>query len=241
MRLLKRLFTNNDCYKAGKYITPKGIMVHSTGCENPTLKRYVHYISDDDPIGKNLYNNHWNRPLPDKKQKCVHAFIGKLQDGSIATAQTLPWDMRGWHCNGSANNTHISFEMCEDNLTDKTYFRTVWKEATELCAYLCTMYKLDPMKDGVIIGHYEGNKRGIASNHADPEHWFKKHNKTMDDFRRDVNSIMMVKTDLNEYEQWAVDNKLFVGDGKGNYNFDKAPTRSELATVLKRFYDMFIK
>jgi hypothetical protein len=30
----------------------------------------------------------------------------------------------------------------------------------------------DPKADGVIIGHYEGHKRGIASNHADPGHWF---------------------------------------------------------------------
>ena len=28
-------------------------------------------------------------------QICVHGFIGKLADGSIATYQTLPWDMVG--------------------------------------------------------------------------------------------------------------------------------------------------
>lgn len=50
---------------------------------------------------------------------CVHTFIGKLKDGSIATYQTLPWNHRGWHAGGGANNTHIGFEICEDNLTDK--------------------------------------------------------------------------------------------------------------------------
>lgn len=68
---------------------------------------------------------------------CVHAFIGKLKDGSIATYQTLPWNHRGWHAGGDANNTHIGFEICEDNLTDKTYFNKVYKEAVELAAYLC--------------------------------------------------------------------------------------------------------
>jgi N-acetylmuramoyl-L-alanine amidase len=28
----------------------------------------------------------------------------------------------GWHAGSSANDTHIGFEICEDNLTDKEYF-----------------------------------------------------------------------------------------------------------------------
>jgi len=31
MNLHKLILTNNDCYKSGKTIVPKGIMVHSTG------------------------------------------------------------------------------------------------------------------------------------------------------------------------------------------------------------------
>ena len=46
------------------------------------------------------------------------------------------------------------------------------------------------MADGVIIGHYEGNKRGIASNHGDPEHWFPKHGKSMDTFRAEVKRLL---------------------------------------------------
>jgi hypothetical protein len=37
----------------------------------------------------------------------------------------LPWDHRGWHAGGSANNTHIGFEICEDGLTDSKYFNAV--------------------------------------------------------------------------------------------------------------------
>jgi len=98
----------------------KQTMVHSTGVNNFNLKRYVG--PDDGLLGKNQYNNHWNQPGPDGRQVCVHAFIGKLKDRSIATYQTLPWNHRGWHAGGDANNTHIGFEICEDNLTDKTYF-----------------------------------------------------------------------------------------------------------------------
>ena len=39
MNLHKLIFTNNACYKAGRRITPKGIMVHSTGANTPWLKR----------------------------------------------------------------------------------------------------------------------------------------------------------------------------------------------------------
>ena len=41
MKLLKCIFTSSKCYKSGAKITPKGIMVHSTGANNPNLKRYV--------------------------------------------------------------------------------------------------------------------------------------------------------------------------------------------------------
>ena len=82
----------------------------------------------DGLLGKNQYNNHWNQPMD--REVCVHAFIGKLADGTIASYQTLPWDHRGWHCGsgskGSGNNTHISFEICEDGLTDSAYFNKVY-------------------------------------------------------------------------------------------------------------------
>lgn len=185
MNLRKLILTNNDCYKAGKKIVPKGIMVHSTGANNPWLKRYI--APNDGLIGENTYCTHWNTPRPGGRQVCVHAFIGKLADGSIATYQTLPWNHRGWHAGGTANNTHIGFEICEDGLTDSVYFNNVYREAVELCSYLCKEYGLTE-KD--IICHSEGHKLGIASNHGDVMHWFPKHGKTMNTFREDVKEML---------------------------------------------------
>jgi len=190
MNLRTLIFVNNACYKAGRTIVPKGIMVHSTGANNSNLKRYVG--PDDGLLGHNPYGNHWNRTMD--RQVCVHAFIGKLADGSIATYQTLPWNMRGWHSGsgpkGNGNDTLLGFEICEDGLTNASYFRAVFNEAVELCAYLCKMFNLDPLRDGVIIGHYEGYQRGIASNHADPRHWFVKSGESMDSFRAAVKRCM---------------------------------------------------
>ena len=190
MNLLTCILTENDCYKETRMITPKGVMVHSTGANNPTLKRYVQPLAGDADraallakLGTNIYQNDWNRA---GTGACVHAFIGKLADGSIAACQTLPWNWRGWHAAGSANNTHISFEICEDGLTDQAYFDKVYREAVELTAMLCRQYALDPLADGVVICHQEGCRRGVASNHADVLHWFPKMGKNMDDFRSDV-------------------------------------------------------
>ena len=184
MRLQKQYLTKNDCYRAGRAIRPQGVMVHSTGSNNPSVARYV---PGDDVIGRNQYGNDWDRP---GLEKCAHAFVGRFADGGVGTVQTLPWNRRGWHCgrgkNGSANDTHISFEICEDGLEDASYFAAVYQEAVELTAMLCREHNLDPLADGVVICHKEGYHRGIASNHGDVLHWFPKFGKTMDDFRADV-------------------------------------------------------
>jgi len=182
MNLNKLIFTNNDCYKTNKTMIPKGIMVHSTGVNNAKLCRYVG--PDDGLLGKNTGNNHWNQPKPDGIQICAHAFIGKLANGEIATYQTLPWDIVGWHCAGKANDTHIGFEICEDN-TDTVYFNKAYKEAVELAAMLCKTYNIKPEKPHLIC-HSEGYSLGLASNHADVMHWFKLQKTDMDKFRADV-------------------------------------------------------
>jgi murein L,D-transpeptidase YcbB/YkuD len=86
-------------------------------------------------------------------------------------------------------------------LTDATYFAKVYKEAVELCAYLCKMYGLSA---DTIICHSEGYKKGIASNHGDVMHWFPRHGKSMDTFRADVKALL---------------------------NKDKAPAKVETVTV----------
>ena len=199
MRLIKCILTANDCYKAGRTITPKGVMVHSTGANNPAVARYVQPVDTQADaaslytvLGTNRNKNDWNNPGLDV---CVHAFVGKLADGGVGSVQTLPWNHRGWHAGtgtsgGSANNTHIAFEICEDGLADTAYFGKVYQEAVELTAMLCKQYNLNPLADGVVICHSEGYQRGVASNHADVMHWFPKHGKNMETFRQDVSKAM---------------------------------------------------
>lgn len=201
MILYQQILTRNDCYAAGRTIVPKGVMVHSTGANNPSVSRYV---PGDETLGINRNGNHWNRP---GVAKCVHAFLGRIADGSVAAVQTLPWGWRGWHAGTgtsghSANDTHISFEICEDGLDDPEYFTAVYRAAVELTAMLCRQYGLGPLADGVVICHQEGYRRGVASNHADVLHWFPKFGRSMDDFRADVAALVREEDDTMSYEQW---------------------------------------
>lgn len=267
MKLLKCTLTENDCYKTGRVIVPKGVMIHSTGANNPMLRRYVQPAAGDTDrenllgrLGVNPNGNHWNRAGLDV---CVHGFIGRLADGKIASVNTLPWARRGWHAGTgttgkSANDTHISFEICEDGLADGEYFASIYREAVELTAYLCGLFQLDPLEPGVVISHSEGYRTGIASNHGDVEHWFSKFGKAMDDFRADVAADLededMTQEKFNEMmndwltrraalapsawseteRAWAEQMGLIRGDGKGNMAYKSFCTREELAAIIYR-------
>lgn len=183
MRIIKCYFTKNDCYKAGKKIKPKGILVHSTGANNPKLSRYIQ--PDDGILGVNKNNNHWNMGgVP----KCVHAFIGLDKNGEVRVYQVLPWNYRCWGCGsgkkGSYNDSYIQFEICEDALKDEKYFDEVFDKAIELCKELMELYPSIKLKN--IVSHKEAHARGYASNHGDCDHWLKKFGKDMDWFRNEV-------------------------------------------------------
>lgn len=194
MNLHQLYLTENACYQTGKNMNPKGIFVHSTGANNPNLCRYVG--PDDGLLGQNKYNNHWNRKYPDGRSICVHGFIGKLKDGTIATYQTLPWDRVGWHSGqgtkGNANYMgYIGFEICEDGLEDKAYCQKTYNEALDLCEMLCKKYNISVDN---VIGHFEGYQQGIASNHGDPKHWWSRHGLTMEMFRAELKKRLATPT-----------------------------------------------
>lgn len=200
------MMTQSTCYKGTKKMAVKGVLWHSTGANNPTLRRYVQ--PDDNAadrdlmiklIGKNAYGNDWNHS---SVQAGLNAWIGKMADGSVAAIQTMPWDFRPWGCGsgskGSCNNGWIQFEICEDGLNDASYFSQVYKEACELTAYLCQMFGIDPngsvsmnrVKVPTILCHADSHKLGLGSNHGDVLHWFPKFGKNMDTVRADVAALM---------------------------------------------------
>ena len=194
MRIIESYLTNNKCYKAGRTIRVRGLMLHSVGCNQPSAQ---------------VFARGWNDPNM-TRLICCHAMI----DGSTGDVwQFLPWNHRGWHGAsgkaGSCNNTHIGVEMCEpacikyvggsrftfaeaDRAQAVAVARRTYDSAVQLFAMLCKEFSLDPLADGVIISHKEGHARGIASNHGDPEHLWRQLGMglTMDDFRQAVKAAM---------------------------------------------------
>lgn len=187
MTIIKVIAEKNKCYQAGGVLHPQGIMLHSVGCAQPSAAVFARSFNQYQPGGQSV---------------CVHAVA--QADGTVY--QLLPWEMRGWHCGGSANSTHIGVEMTEPStgMTRSEAAEQVagtYHTAVELFAALCKQYCLDPAQDGVIIGHAEGHRRGVASNHADPELLWRTYDMgyTMDGFRADVAAEMAAKnTDTDE-------------------------------------------
>ena len=193
-------FTQSDCYQKGVRQVPRGVQVHSTGANNPYLRRYVG--PDDGLLGENPNGNTHNRP---GGNVCANAYIGKLADGTVAVYQTLPWDYRCWlsgsGSKGNANKLgYIGFEICEDSTDNREYFdEAVRGAAVLLTAYLCDTLNIYPYSDK-LEDHAGLHGMGLASNHGDIGMWLHNFGYTFGDFRGWVRDAMDEGVTVNYVE-----------------------------------------
>ena len=175
---------NNGAFKAARPMptgSPAGIIIHSTGANNPNLKRYV---NAPEICGENPYKNYFDRP---DSNVCPHAVIGKDKNGEVKAAKLLPWNVCCWGCGSGSKGSYnyapayIQIEIAEDALNDRAYFEDAFGLAADLCKRLMKNYPT--IKPENIISHKEACARGYASNHGDPEHWLARFGKNMDWFR----------------------------------------------------------
>ena len=216
--------TGNLCYTAYEVHDIRGILIHSTGVNTPWLRRYVG--PDDGIVGGGPYNYGWNTPTPGGRLVAAHAFVGRDDAGTIMAYQVLPWEIMGWHSgssdpnsefsrNANANrNGYIGIEMCEDNLRGAEHFTNVYYKTVELTAYLCVRYNIQP-EYPFIIGHAEAYAVGMASNHADPDHWFRLYGMSMFDFREDVKARVGQMLGVSAYPLTA---RISVGGVTAEYD-----------------------
>lgn len=230
---------------------PKGLVLHSTAWPG---------------MNAQAIHDYFNAP---NRGASIHAAVDDTQ-----VVQCFPWNKIAGHVGGSFNYSHIGVEMCEPKglvynskgsaivsyNPPEGYFKAVWNNAVELFAQLCKQYNLDPLKDGVIVSHAEAYRRGVGSNHGDPEHWFRLEGVTMDDFRKAVNDKLKGEDEIVTYEQWkeymdrymsepggeepsswavescqkAIDKGILQGDGKGNYSFKRPLTREAYFVMQDR-------
>lgn len=178
VKIVKDYYTKNRCYTRNNNYKKVGIIVHSTATPGVMAKPF---------------RDRWNNATV---AKAVHAF---LDDKEVI--ECLPESREAWHVGTSTGNRYYyGFEICEDKDHSEEYFLKAYKNAVE---YTAIMVKRLGLSVSDVFSHKEGNRKGIASNHGDPEHWFSKFGYTMDDFRRAV------------YKELGIVKALSKGD-KGN-------------------------
>lgn len=194
MEIIQAYFTKHPCMgRKKREIHPVGILVHSTGAVNRELRRYV---DEPERLGRNLYNNHWNK---ENATKSAHAFIGYDKDRQVIVAETLPQDVACWGAGsgkkGSYNydpHAYLQFEICQGSTSDVEYYWAAMKVAEEYCAHLCRIYGWTADN---ITSHAEAHSVGYASNHGDPASWMRAFGDDMDKFRMRVKALLEAPAD----------------------------------------------
>ncbi|MGO5165195.1 MULTISPECIES: N-acetylmuramoyl-L-alanine amidase [unclassified Candidatus Paralachnospira] len=159
--------TNNDCYKEGKKIKKVEYLIVHSPAVYPTI------IRAQSGAGGGWYTR-WNKP---GVEKFAHGFIDDTGVYNFA-----PETMVCWHIGDKYGNAHaIGYELCE--LSTASEFAKVWENAVNKYAELCKKYGLSVDR---ILGHCEAHDKGIASDHSDPEPYFRRFGKSMEKFRADV-------------------------------------------------------
>ena len=183
-----RYATNNGAYKSGRRISaPSGGVNHSVGCAQPSAEVFYKLMNDPDAG--------WG----------VNAILGDFHKGEGRIIVTLPLDARPWGCgkgkNGSWNNSHIQWEVCEpaghtysggtmiayDTKKNQTYFDRMWKMLVAWNVYMVIKHGY-PVSG--IADHAESHEAGYGSNHCDMGQWLPKHGKSMDKLRAEVQAII---------------------------------------------------
>lgn len=200
MELVQAILDKNPYYTQGKKIKPRGIMLRSAGCAQPSAKVFI---------------NNWNRSTYDRT--CVHAFIDS-NDGVVY--QTLPWDYKGHYASELADSSYIGINLCEPaqikyssgsnfTVSDANYngayrgVKRTYDSAVELFAMLCTKFDFDPTVD---IYSYIDSVPNTTAPQLDPEHlWFGlKMKYTMTMFREDVKKEMAKSHNRSETPKISV-------------------------------------
>lgn len=260
-----RYATNNDCYNAGRSITPSGCVNHSIGVAQPRADVIFNNM--------NRRNTGWG----------VNAILGDFHIGEGTIILCMPMQCRPWGCasgrNGSWNNSRIQWEICEpaghsyaggtminyDVAKNAEYFKRMWKLLVAWNVYCCVKLGYD---SSTIADHAESYRAGYGSNHSDIGQWLPKHGKSMDDLRREVQEILDSKededmtqedfdrmfdvhmaslknNDSNEFSEaarkWATEIGLCSGYGNGIYGWPAYVTREQLVQFLYNLNEKVIK
>ena len=263
MILTTNYFTKNPYIGDGKFLEGaafKGFFLHDIATQQP-----------DPNVMRTVFDkeNHTN--------SAINGFIGDREIIITAPCLETPGRVKRMpHACSPANNGYVGFEMCNpatlkfnsnhtkftvdaaDLPAAKAYVAACYQNAVYLFAMLCWYHGKDPLEDGVILSHKEGGKRGIASDHGDPEGLWDglSMGYTMDGFRNEV-ALKMDEIALNGGDgivgylgfpdveetdwyadalKWAVEKHIVLSDG-GRFNPNNNISNAAFVVRLRRMYN----
>lgn len=162
----------------------KGVVIHETA--NPEDNAQMEY----------RYFNAANR------QASAHFFID-----SEEIVQTIETSVISWHAGRTANFLYWGIEMC--NTSDPVKFQKIWDKAVWLTAHLFrnvakpAIFVVTPEN---LMSHAEVSAKYGETDHRDPVSYFRKHGKTVDDFRKDVQEMIdSMSNQTPPVDQWKLD------------------------------------
>lgn len=189
-----------------KVLQPQGIVVHSTANLNATAMNHYNYFNS-------AYRG-----------ASAHYFI---DDQMIL--RLISENECAWHAGQTANSRFLSVELCE---FDDSRFDIVWQKAIWFVADVCKRYgwNTDP-----VWSHRGVSQMWHETDHIDPIPYFKRHNKTWDEF------LQAVKNEIDNKEK----KKIQGGNYKVNclllYTKDDLVTGARIAEKFNGNCAIFIR
>lgn len=188
MQIVESYLDRTPIYKKQELFQPKGIILYTVGCPQPSAKVLIH---------------NWNQEK--FEGFCPHALID-ARSGNCFTL--LPWNVKGSHTKNEIDDECIGVVMCEPSAikyTKKDNFkifnqasatdamRKTLDSAVDMCALLCAAYSIAP-ETGIFSLKERPGKINTLSRFKDPEHFWVglNSNLTMDAFRGLVKEKMEV-------------------------------------------------
>lgn len=161
--MLTCMMTNSTQWAYYKTLKPKGIIIHSSGRNNPYLRHFVQPSKNDEnyediisQLGENKRHDDWNHIHTAYN---FHYWIGKDNFDNVVSIQTFPLDVKTW------KDSYIHICICEDNLDNPTYLTNCISKLIKLCKSLCDQYNWN--EDDI----YDYSE---ISNFPDTNYWLEK-------------------------------------------------------------------
>jgi len=150
--------------RPGTKLKLKGVVVHETGNPGGTAQNHFDY---------------WNAK---NRGTSVQAVVDWNE-----VIQLIPYNEVSWHAGRTANLSMIGVELCRPKEHDEDKFNVVWDTAVKLFADIfIEQVGITTVTKDNLMSHAEVSDKWHETDHQDPISYFAEYNKTVDDFRWDV-------------------------------------------------------